>query len=310
MNPFKPWYLYQPIQVLRRLRFAVRPPSNRVVDLSIPWGGAISVDATEDIGRSILHTGLYDLALSELIARLAPAGGRGIDAGANIGFMSYILGMSLGPDGHVIACEPHPMIATRLRSNLKRWTRRAEFAHVEIVQAAVSDQTGTAALFIPSNFDSNQGQASLSPNGDSRADPLAVELVTLDELVGKGQVDVLKIDVEGHELSAFRGASRALTQQQITHIVYEDHQGVDSTTSRLLAGYGYSILQFGWKLRGLVVTDASSARLVHAYQPANLLATLQPSAVYEACRPGGWRVLSASRARQAGAHALTVHFER
>src|SRR5438876_809414 len=105
---WKPWFVWRPMQVLRRARLALSSPRPGYQLIPTSWGGFIWTDPTKVIGRSILTTGIYDLAVSEVLARLIKPGDTVIDAGANIGYMTMLASFAAGPNGKVLSFEPHP----------------------------------------------------------------------------------------------------------------------------------------------------------------------------------------------------------
>ncbi len=81
---WKPWLVYRPKIFLHRLRQLFSPIKPGYQELATSWGVRIKADPHQAIGRSILTTGPYDLAVSETIARLVDPGDHVIDAGTNI----------------------------------------------------------------------------------------------------------------------------------------------------------------------------------------------------------------------------------
>ena len=80
----KPWYVWRPWQLARRVRVAwmARPDSDRA--LRVAWGVSLRADPRMTIGRSLQTTGLHDPAVTEVLARLIRAGDTVVDAGAQI----------------------------------------------------------------------------------------------------------------------------------------------------------------------------------------------------------------------------------
>ena len=77
-----------------------------------------------------------------------------------------------------------------------------------------------------------------------------VSLTTLDEVVGSERVFLMKLDVEGHELSVLESGVRALRERRIEHILSEFTPAVYGATSdggkrllKLLANYGYDAFE-------------------------------------------------------------------
>ena len=146
---WKPWFLYRPQQVLGRVLSELRAPAAGFAPLTTSWGARVIADPTRAIGRSIVTTGVFDLAVSELLARLIAPGDTVVDAGANVGYMTVLAATAAGR-GRVIAFEPHPDLFPVLRQNAEYAARFG--CRVEPRQAALSDAPGTAALRVPSIF--------------------------------------------------------------------------------------------------------------------------------------------------------------
>ncbi len=55
------------------------------------------------------------------------------------------------------------------------------------------------------------------------------------------RIGVMKIDIEGHELAALRGAERLLSVGCVRDIIFEEHTPLPTPVSRLLEAHGYQI---------------------------------------------------------------------
>src|SRR3954447_2477076 len=194
----KPWYVFRPAQILRRVR--LRGGEQQVV---LPWGAPMVLDSRESVGSSIARTGVHELAVSEVIARLADPGELAVDVGANIGYVTSLLAWRVGPQGKVVAFEPNPPVADRLH-------RHAD-DNGTVHRPAVSSAAGSSVLVVPEGFDRNQGTATLEAAGEG----VAVDTTSLDAELGASSVGVLKIDVEGHEAAVLEGASGLLSQGRV-----------------------------------------------------------------------------------------------
>jgi len=127
-----------------------------------------------------------------------------VDVGANIGLYTLSVAARVGPHGRVLALEPDPAAARRLRENVEL----NDFRNVAVVEAAAADAGG--ALQLQRAGDSEC--SSLFETG-LEASSVAVRATTIDaevERAGLARVDLLKLDVEGAELRALRGAERLL----------------------------------------------------------------------------------------------------
>ena len=130
-----------------------------------------------------------------LVRELADGARLAVDVGASHGVYAFWMSRSAH---RTIAIEPHPDCAALLR--------RALGSKVEVLEVALSSVVGVATLSVPvvqgalNTYRSSLGQ--LDTDGCHTVD---VRTNTLDslELV---DLDLVKIDVEGHELDVLEGA--------------------------------------------------------------------------------------------------------
>jgi FkbM family methyltransferase len=178
------------------------------------------------------------------VAQIARPNSVVLDVGANDGEWSAHLLGALGEKCRIIQFEPSPACLETLR------TRQS--AQTTIVDAAASDQPGTATLYglgFGSRF------ASLHPRRDTfvgghSCTQANVRVVTIDQVLdelGIETVDFMKLDIEGNELAALRGAKRSLASKRIKALSFEFGSGnVNSRTFfhdfwDLLVPLGYTI---------------------------------------------------------------------
>ena len=167
-----------------------------------------------------------DAAEFKMIPKLVETGDTAIDVGANVGLYSVLLSRLCGPTGRVWAFEPVLDTYWRLRETLA--LNRCE--NVIPVESAISERSGKIALnlFEPqfSEWNSPGVRAKKDKNGKlvSRCASAEVSAYSLDEFCeqrGIGKIKFLKVDVEGFELSVFRGAERLLSERRIRYICFE-----------------------------------------------------------------------------------------
>ncbi len=177
-------------------------------------------------------------------------GDTAIDVGAHKGAYTWWMARAVGRAGRVFAFEPQPELAQRLRRQLTgpRW------AHVSTEAAAVSERAGELDLYVPDAAPSPGASLEAARSADARRTH-RVRVVTLDEHIPAGlRVGLIKVDVEGHELSVFRGAQRLLTTSRPA-LLFEcearHHRGdaIESVFAHL-RGLGY-VGSFFWRGRRL-----------------------------------------------------------
>jgi len=247
---------------------------------------------THCIGLSIHNTAVYDLAASEAIARLLELGDTVVDGGANIGYMSVLAGYVSGHGGTVISFEPHPALFSCLRDNTILASEIGDCAQFDLRQQALGQAVGKAWLNIPEGFEHNDGLATLVSSTDSCKKGFEVAVTTLDEVIGERQVALLKLDIEGYEAEALKGAVCALTEGRIRNVLFEDHALGQGDAADILRRYGYEIFSLGWSLHKPMVQPVSHGILANDYEAPNFIATLDSGRLRERFRPTGWKVLS------------------
>lgn len=149
-----------------------------------------------------VYKAISDRTERALLREIITPGMTVIDVGANIGIYTRYLASIVGPNGAVYAFEPSPLNYVRLRNN-------AQGHNVTTIEAAVGEGRGTAELFLSEEANVDHR---MYDSGDGRQ-KMDVALVSLDEYFPAGaRVDFIKIDVQGHEYSVLKGASRLLKE--------------------------------------------------------------------------------------------------
>jgi FkbM family methyltransferase len=135
-----------------------------------------------------------------------------IDGGAHKGaFVDAV--RKLSPGARFLCFEPDPLLAAGLREKF------AGDGNVQIVQAALGSTGGTATF----NINRSRACNSLTPSGSGATGVLGelmatmekidVEVTTLDEAMMHARVpacDIVKLDLQGHDLEALSGAIQTL----------------------------------------------------------------------------------------------------
>lgn len=297
MNPLScfrfPAYVYRPKQMLIRLRRQFQTPGESE-EVVLPWGHAFSVNPGEFIGRAIWTQGIFELNVCEVIARLVGEGDTVVDVGANIGFMTSLMARAVGKTGHVLAFEAHPEIYSRLSANIARFSL-GRSGQVAANQVALSDGEGEDWMVVdPQVFTRNAGTARLR-EADSKCGQAGfkVRLATLDSFIAGKQVVLLKIDVEGAELRVLRGAERALTEQRVKAIVYEDFHPESSGIIGYLKGFGFSVFYLDGSVIRPTLHEVDGERGISIRgADENFLAVRDAANTVKAYRRAGWRVFS------------------
>lgn len=154
------------------------------------------------VGAVIKATGGYEPHVASVFAAHIKEGMTVVDVGANAGFFALLAASRVGARGKVFAVEP-------CQDNVKlilASARENRFDNLEVLLCGASDRPGTVAL---ARALSTASIASLAAAASVDADMALV--CPLDRLIPvEARVHVIKIDIDGAEHLAMKGASEIL----------------------------------------------------------------------------------------------------
>jgi FkbM family methyltransferase len=162
-----------------------------------------------------------------------------LDVGAHFGNYTAPMASLVGAAGRVLAIEP----STRAFAILRRNITLNGLKNVETIKAAASDQDGEVTFFIADD----PSRSSLAARSGAQE---KVRAIRLDSLNAPRPVHFIKIDVEGAEPLALRGAEKIL-RADLPIIQFESMPGAassygcapDALWQLLVAECGYEIYQ-------------------------------------------------------------------
>lgn len=148
------------------------------------------------------------------------------DVGANIGYYSWLL-RSVEPNLEIVLFEALPANTYLIDKTLKRH----KFPKVKLIPAGASDQRGSGVL----HADVEAGATSSLEKAEQtfeerhwgvRSRAIPISLVTIDEeRLLTGPIDMMKIDVEGHESNVLSGAYKTIEMDQPILLIECGHRG-------------------------------------------------------------------------------------
>jgi FkbM family methyltransferase len=162
------------------------------------------------IRASVLAGNVRMRAIIDAVVR---PGATAVDVGAQIGVIAAYAAQRVGPSGRVVAIEPAQDNLDVLRENL----RANNLEQVVVAPMAAGKRRETRRFYLRGDVSAVN---SLFPDScySSVTDVASVEVAPLDDLV-KGDVDLVKIDVEGAELEVLEGMPRLLAQRSMSLVV-------------------------------------------------------------------------------------------
>lgn len=170
-------------------------------------GLKIRIYPKNEVFRSLYVTGIYDPNVAVVIDSLLPQKGVFIDVGANMGYLSMIASRAVGELGKVYALEPSKRDFLRLVDNINLNGLTNVYSH----NLAVLDINKKLEMNIAGEERSalNTFGREFSYKGTEKLGTEMVQAVTIDGFVDTEdieKVDLIKLDIEGSELLALKGA--------------------------------------------------------------------------------------------------------
>lgn len=266
------------------------------MELTLSFGPGLRIIVPDDLKNATAYVlreqgDWFENELRFVREMLSP-GGTVIDIGANFGVYTLSGAAAVGAQGRVVAFEP----TARTAGFLRRSVALGAFAHVTVIEKAVSDHTGSASLLHGNTPELNRlaGQGETPSDNDE-----VVALTSLDASMAELAIndpDFIKIDTEGHEEQVLAGGQRTFADSSPL-VMFEADEPLrdDANPNRPAAGQhgaGKLFLGLGYDLYRLV-------------PGLNVLAPINPDAQVDgfvmnlfACKP--------SRARQLAARGLLI----
>jgi FkbM family methyltransferase len=185
------------------------------------------------IGASLRKYGEFSVEETALFRLIAQPGRTVLDIGANIGVHTVDLSRLTGPGGIVHSFEPQRLMFQLLCANVALNSCSNVFAH----RSAVGAAGGT--IQVPS-LDPEQphNYGGLSLLGSGLGEPVA--LITIDSM-NLSDCQFIKIDIEGMETEALRGAAVTIARFRPILYVENDRQARSAELIGLLQQYGYRL---------------------------------------------------------------------
>lgn len=232
-------------------RWLLRSRKQQIVKLA--KGMSINCKLWDEVQNAIWWNGpSYELKESRFLRRYLQPGMVFFDVGSNVGYYTLLAAPIVGQHGQVHAFEPVSEQHADLRANVER----NQLQNVIPNRLIVSDRAGTMEINL--GAEDNAGTASVEMVYRENRSTERVDCTTLDSYLherGVKQVDVLKIDVEGHEPFVLRGMTETLRKLRpllLVEVRGEMLTELGSSRAALFAqitehGYhAYALTRGGW----------------------------------------------------------------
>jgi len=238
--------------VLRHALWRTLHQSDCVPKVVLPWHGGTTFAChfDNDLSLAMFVGGTYEPNEFAFLDRVIRPGMAVLDGGANEGAYTLFFAAKVGTAGRVVAIEPSERELARLRSNI----RANQIENVEVVAAALAEQGGELWLNVAEP--AHAGQNTIGDfiyEGVRAVVNTRVVAVTIAELVARnlsGNIDVIKLDIEGAELRALTGAEAVLKAAKPLLLLEASPEalakqgGTICALRALLEGAGYRLFCF------------------------------------------------------------------
>lgn len=197
----------------------------------------------EIISFELFINGIYEEASHTFLLEKLPPDAIFIDLGANIGTITIPI-CKKRSDVRAICVEASPWVFAYLEKNI----RLNELSNIELVHKAIFDSDGVEIDFFGPTDEFGKGSMTAHYTDKS----VKVPTVMLDTLLldkNLPRVDLIKIDIQGFEYFAFKGASRLLGAANAPDILFEFEDWAEGTAADLQAGNAQTVLMaYGYDL--------------------------------------------------------------
>jgi FkbM family methyltransferase len=195
----------------------VNPHASPVAIRVMAQGHRLKLDRRCQAEKWAYYTGRYDCEDLELLCRLLRPGDTVCDVGGNVGFYAVPIASRLQHiGGHLHTFEPVKANFTRLQENI---ALNGLQACATVHEYALSSRAGTAEITLREDFlaGSGTGNAAMvfSESDKSRFSVERIALRRLDDLgeeMHLDRLDLIKLDIEGHEDEFLRGGAGMITR--------------------------------------------------------------------------------------------------
>lgn len=179
------------------------------------------LDPACNCGSRLLRAGSYEPSVTRLMCQNVNEGDVFVDLGAHEGYFSLVAAMRVGDQGHVFTIEPQSRLWPVI---IKNFTLNG-LCQFTLVPYAVAETAGSLELSLYPSI--NTGASTAAPTRRLRHLPTEkCSTLPISEIIARyriSRIDLMKIDIEGYELSALRSVGGLLSAGIVKKFIIEVH---------------------------------------------------------------------------------------
>jgi len=198
------------------------------------YGFLMHLNTRDFIQHTIFVTGRWDDDVGRVILSRLKTDDVFVDIGANVGYFSLLASQICSK---VISFEPNPTCLAQLNRNIEINKRQ----NIDVRPVGLADKRGIAEFHVANA--SNIGGGSLR---EGSGEKFSVQLDTLDSQLSAQPIRLIKIDIEGAEVLALKGASAILSRPDAPDVICEISENTlqqlgssKEELFRLMSSHGY-----------------------------------------------------------------------
>lgn len=202
------------------------------------------IDPISDFGLRLVEEGSYEKEMTALILDNLSENDTFVDLGGNEGYFSILASEKVRQGGKIYCIEPQQRLWNVILNNIQ--LNRCK--NICLFPFAISDKEATIELTL--SPDINTGSSTFA--ADARRSfwkKQTINAETLDSLFYQkvNSIELIKIDIEGFELFALKGAEKLLKNKIIKKLIIELHPPQLATLGQSIDDVEKYLLAFGYK---------------------------------------------------------------
>ncbi|MCF6151991.1 MAG: FkbM family methyltransferase [Candidatus Kuenenia stuttgartiensis] len=207
----------------------------------------LPADTTKDCIANDMKSGkIFEPEIVDVVSEYIKKDTIVLDIGANFGQMSLLFSQLTGEDGQVFSFEADDYIFYVLQQNIM-----ANNCHnIRAFLGAVYDQTGKVMFYPVQDFKkfSAYGSYGLEPKATNGR---RIETIAIDDLKIDREISFMKVDVQGSDLFAMRGAIETIKRHKMP-IIFEFEQQFQNEFDTSFQDYLDFITSISYKVEKII----------------------------------------------------------
>jgi FkbM family methyltransferase len=182
-------------------------------------GRLFEFNSETKLNHQIYFFGDRESAATRLVKQIVQPGDVAFDVGANVGWYTTLFSHLVGEKGQVYALEPVPSTFAALETSIRM---NNCLPNILTFNVLCGEEEGKGTIFEFPGL--HPGLSSSRSIANEQKIEHSLNALTIDCLAARyhiNRIDIVKIDVEGAELSVLRGATRSLKDGKIICVIIE-----------------------------------------------------------------------------------------